>query len=85
MLVGLGTRTTALLSSGSMAYAYFIEHQPHELPPIQNSGEAAVMFTWALLLIVFTGTGPWSLDRLLRPATRSSAPMPETRRQPTAV
>ncbi len=44
VLVGLLTRPAALLCSGSMAYAYFVVHQPEALFPLQNHGEAAAMF-----------------------------------------
>jgi putative oxidoreductase len=84
VLLGLGTRSAAVISSGSMAYAYFVEHQPEKLWPIQNGGEAAAMFCWAFLLIVFTGPGPLALDRILGSA-RESAPTSEAQRQPTAV
>ncbi|MFF9347364.1 DoxX family protein [Streptomyces sp. NPDC014734] len=62
--LGLGTRIAALISSGSMAYAYFTVHQPEGLLPIQNGGEAAAIFCWIFLLLVFTGPGAMSLDRL---------------------
>ncbi|GAA2311602.1 DoxX family protein [Streptomyces kunmingensis] len=64
VLLGLGTRAAALISSGSMAYAYFKVHQPEALWPLQNGGEASTMFCWALLLLVFTGSGAFGLDRL---------------------
>ncbi|HET6355637.1 DoxX family protein [Streptomyces sp.] len=64
VLLGLGTRSAAFVASGSMAYAYFSAHQPKGLFPIQNSGEGAVMFCWAFLLLVFTGPGALALDRL---------------------
>ncbi|MCD9141934.1 DoxX family protein [Streptomyces albireticuli] len=64
VLLGVGTRTAALISSGSMAYAYFDVHQGMALWPIQNGGEASAMFCWAFLLLVFTGPGALSLDRL---------------------
>lgn len=64
--VGLGTRIAAVISSGSMAYAYFTVHQPKALLPIQNGGEAAAMFCWAFFLLLFTGAGTLSLDALLR-------------------
>ncbi|MFF3753759.1 DoxX family protein [Streptomyces sp. NPDC002018] len=64
VLLGLGTRIAALVSSGSMAFAYFDVHQPEGLFPMQNNGEPAAMFCWAFLLIVFTGPGALSLDRL---------------------
>ncbi|WP_019633121.1 DoxX family protein [Actinomadura atramentaria] len=63
--LGLGTRAAALIGSGSMAYAYFKVHQPGALWPIQNGGEPSAMFCWTLFLLVFTGPGPISLDRVL--------------------
>ncbi|MFE0063227.1 DoxX family protein [Streptomyces sp. NPDC059003] len=68
VLLGLGTRAAAFVSSGSMAYAYFKVHQPEELWPIQNGGEASAMFCWAMLLLVFTGAGAFSVDRLIAAA-----------------
>ncbi|CAK7285023.1 MULTISPECIES: DoxX family protein [Streptomyces] len=65
VLIGLGTRGAALIASGSMAFAYFDIHQQHALWPIQNGGEPAVMFCWAFLLLVFTGSGAFGVDRLL--------------------
>jgi putative oxidoreductase len=62
---GLGTRWAAFIGSGSMAFAYFDVHQHRALLPIQNGGEAAAVFSWTLLLIVFAGPGPLSLDGLL--------------------
>ncbi|WP_335932116.1 DoxX family protein [Streptomyces sp. PTD5-9] len=63
--LGLGTRFAALISSGSMAYAYFTVHQPNGLFPMQNGGEAAATFCWIFLLLVFSGPGAFSLDRLI--------------------
>ncbi|MBT3161648.1 DoxX family protein [Streptomyces sp. Vc74B-19] len=71
VLLGLGTRAAAFISSGAMAYAYFKVHQPEALWPIQNHGEGAAMYCWAMLLLVFTGSGAFGLDRLL--AKRSTA------------
>ncbi|MFI8822747.1 DoxX family protein [Streptomyces sp. NPDC053431] len=71
VLVGLGTRGAAFVASGSMAYAYFDVHQPQALFPLQNSGEAAAMFCWAFLLLVFTGSGALGLDGLF--GTRGTA------------
>ncbi|WP_158879749.1 DoxX family protein [Amycolatopsis anabasis] len=59
--LGLGTRAAAFICSGSMAYAYFVSHQPDGLLPIENEGEAAAMFCWAFLLLVFFGPGRWAL------------------------
>jgi putative oxidoreductase len=79
VLLGLATRAAAFVASGSMAYAYFRVHQPHAVLPIENGGEAAAMFCWALLLLVFTGSGALALDRLF--AKRSSADGERTARQ----
>ncbi|MEV7602051.1 DoxX family protein [Kitasatospora sp. NPDC089797] len=79
VLLGIGTRTAALLCSGSMAYAYFTVHQEHALLPLQNGGEPSVMFCWAFLTIAVLGSGPYSLDRLLaarHPAGEAAAPTP---------
>ncbi|MFJ3302040.1 DoxX family protein [Streptomyces sp. NPDC086549] len=65
VLLGLGTRGAALIASGSMAYAYFDIHQKAALWPIQNGGELAALFCWTFLLLVFTGSGAFGLDRLL--------------------
>ncbi|MBM7167383.1 DoxX family protein [Streptomyces sp. G44] len=65
VLLGLGTRAAAFISSGSMAYAYFKVHQPEALWPMENGGEASAMFCWAMLLLVFTGSGAFGLDRLI--------------------
>ncbi|MBQ1072313.1 DoxX family protein [Micromonospora sp. C31] len=69
VLVGLLTRAAALLASGSMAYAYFVVHQPDALLPLRNGGELAVLFCWSFLLIAVFGPGAWALDTLL-PARR---------------
>lgn len=81
ILLGLGTRTAAFVSSGSMAYAYFTVHQPEALLPIQNDGEGAAIFCWAFLLIVFTGPGAFALDRFFpsRGATGARGPAVEDR------
>ncbi|AEB47545.1 MULTISPECIES: DoxX family protein [Micromonospora] len=65
VLVGLFTRPAALLASGSMAYAYFVVHQPEALLPLRNHGELSVMFCWSFLLIAILGPGSWALDNLL--------------------
>lgn len=76
VLVGLATRTSAVLSSGSMAYAYFTVHVSHGLLPIENGGELAVLFCWGLLMVAILGPGPLSLDaaigRLRTPGTTTT-------------
>ncbi|MFE1027910.1 DoxX family protein [Streptomyces sp. NPDC058818] len=72
VLCGAGTRAAAVLCSGSMAYAYFTEHQPDALFPIENGGETAAMFCWSFLLIAAIGPGSWALAPLLRPRRRTA-------------
>ncbi|MGW7353594.1 DoxX family protein [Streptomyces sp. NPDC054784] len=78
VLVGLGTRPAAVLCSGSMAYAYFVEHQPEALFPIENNGEPAAMFCWAFLLIAAFGPGNLALDSLLTRGRTRTAVTPDT-------
>jgi putative oxidoreductase len=66
VMVGLFARPAAVLASGSMAYAYFVVHQPEALLPTQNGGTPSALFAWAFLTIAVLGAGPWSLDALIR-------------------
>ncbi|MEV4491540.1 DoxX family protein [Micromonospora coxensis] len=66
VLAGLVTRPAALVASGSMAYAYFVVHQPEGLLPLRNGGELAALFCWSFALVVVLGPGPWALDALIR-------------------
>jgi putative oxidoreductase len=83
--LGLGTRIAALISSGSMAYAYFSVHQGEGLWPLQNGGEPSAMFCWAFLLIVFTGPGAWALDRLVGAERTLPAAAPQAQGEPSAA
>lgn len=65
VLAGLATRPAALVASGSMAYAYFVVHQPDGLLPLNNGGVTAALYAWAFLVIAVLGAGPWSVDGLL--------------------
>jgi putative oxidoreductase len=63
--LGLFTRPAAFLASGEMAFAYFTVHMAKDFFPINNGGEAAVMFCFAFLLLIFAGGGPYALDARL--------------------
>ncbi|HLU97654.1 MAG TPA: DoxX family protein [Thermobifida alba] len=78
VLVGLLTRASATLASGSMAYAYFVVHQPHGLLPITNGGELAAMYSWTFLLIAVLGPGAWALDHLIQRRSGTSEQRPLT-------
>ncbi|GGJ77251.1 integral membrane protein [Pilimelia anulata] len=64
IVLGLLTRPVALLSSGAMAYAYFVVHQPRDVLPLTNGGEPAALFCWSFLLLAALGPGAAALDRL---------------------
>jgi putative oxidoreductase len=68
--LGLFTQPTAVICSGSMAYAYFSVHQSNGLLPILNGGESAAMFCWAFLLIAFFGPGAYAAESFFRKAPR---------------
>ncbi|MGW7205868.1 DoxX family protein [Streptomyces sp. NPDC054837] len=84
VLIGLATRFAAFIASGAMAYAYFKVHQPNALWPIENSGEGAAMFCWAFLLLVFTGSGAFGLDRLFQKRS-ATAEQPASDQAPVTV
>ncbi|MFF4268505.1 DoxX family protein [Streptomyces sp. NPDC001536] len=84
ILIGLGTRFAAFIASGAMAYAYFKVHQPNALWPIENSGEGAAMFCWAFLLLVFTGSGAFGVDRLFEKRS-TAAERPASDQSPVAA
>jgi putative oxidoreductase len=62
VLVGLFTRPVAFVLSGQMAVAYWMAHGPRSLFPVLNGGDAAILFCFVFLYLVFAGPGAWSLD-----------------------
>lgn len=68
VMIGLGTRLSAVVLSGTMAYAYFSVHQKHALLPMANGGEPAALFSWSFLMIAIVGAGPLAADALRMPA-----------------
>ena len=69
LTVGLFTRIVAFVCSGEMAVAYFMQHAPHSFWPGLNQGDAAVLFCFVFLYLVFAGPGSWSLDAVVRKRT----------------
>lgn len=63
VLVGLFTRAAAFIGSGEMAFAYFTQHQAKGLWPAENGGELAVLYCFALFLLVFIGGGAFAIQR----------------------
>lgn len=66
LIVGFLTRPSAFLMSGMMAVAYWIAHAPRSVFPVLNGGDAAILFCFVFLYIVFAGPGPWSIDAWLK-------------------
>ena len=64
LVLGFFTRLVAFLLSGLMASAYFITHAPKSFFPIQNGGDAAILYCFVFLYFVLAGGGPWSIDAL---------------------
>lgn len=64
--LGLFTRPAAFLASGTMAVAYWYAHAPQSFFPVNNGGDAAILYCFVFLLLVFSGPGSWSLDGLRR-------------------
>ncbi|MBL8547551.1 MAG: DoxX family protein [Hyphomonadaceae bacterium] len=60
--VGLFTRPAAFVCSGMMAVAYWMAHATQSFYPVQNGGDAAILFCFAFLYIAAAGPGPLSLD-----------------------
>ena len=64
--LGLFTRPAAFLASGTMAVAYFMAHASRNFWPVNNGGDAAILYCFAFLYFVFAGAGAFSLDSRLR-------------------
>jgi len=67
LMLGLGSRIVAFILSGEMAFAYFIEHAPVSFFPLLNDGSLAILLCFACLYLAAAGSGPLSLDAVLRP------------------
>ncbi|GLQ56231.1 DoxX family protein [Devosia nitrariae] len=64
LALGLFTRPVAFTLSGQLAVAYFMAHAPRSFFPIENGGDAAVLYCFIFLLLAVAGGGSWSLDKL---------------------
>lgn len=64
--LGLFTRPAAFIISGEMAFAYFMAHFPRGFFPALNGGDAAILYCFIFLYLVFAGPGPVSIDAALR-------------------
>jgi putative oxidoreductase len=76
LVLGLFTRPVAFVLSGEMAVAYWYAHAPRSFFPVNNEGDAAILYCFVFLYLFAAGGGPWSLDAWLRgkgePAARTA-------------
>jgi putative oxidoreductase len=64
--IGLVTSWAAFIASGEMAAAYFMAHAKGGFWPILNQGELAVLYCFVVLYSAARGSGPYSVDAMLR-------------------
>ena len=64
--IGLQAGFAAFVASGEMAYAYFSVHAPGGFWPILNKGELAVVYCFVFLYIAARGSGPYSVDGMIK-------------------
>lgn len=62
VLIGLWTRPVAFILSGQMAVAYWMAHAPQSFFPVNNGGDAAILFCFVFLYLVCAGPGAFALD-----------------------
>ncbi|WP_108398559.1 DoxX family protein [Devosia submarina] len=63
ILLGFFTRPAAFIASGTMAVAYWMAHAPSNFFPVNNGGDAAILFCFVFLFLVFAGPGAWSVNK----------------------
>ena len=63
IVIGLFTRPTAFICSGTMAVAYWMMHGMQGILPIANGGEISALFCFIFLFIATRGAGIWSVDK----------------------
>lgn len=60
--IGWMTRPAAFVASGTMAVAYWYAHAPQNFWPVNNLGDAAILYCFVFLYFVFAGPGAFSVD-----------------------
>jgi putative oxidoreductase len=60
--IGLFTRPAAFLASGTTAVAYWMAHAPQNPFPVNNGGDAAILYCFVFLYLAAAGAGIWSVD-----------------------
>jgi putative oxidoreductase len=70
VMLGLLTSPAAFLSSGLMAFAYWMAHGTKAFLPILNGGEPAALYCFAFLFVASRGSAIWSVDAARGASTR---------------
>lgn len=66
LVLGLLTRPVAFIVAGECAVIFWWMHVPRGgIYPVTNGGEAAVLFCFTFLYLVFAGPGAFALDNLI--------------------
>lgn len=65
LLLGVFVRPAAFIMSGTMAVAYWMAHAPRSPFPVNNGGDAAILYCFLFLYIFVVGGGSWTLQSLL--------------------
>ncbi len=65
LILGILTRTVALIFSGEMAVAYLTQHLPSGFWPVGNHGVEALEYCFIFFLLAAAGGGCISLDRAI--------------------
>ena len=63
--VGYALVTVILCLLIGYPVAYFIAHASQATFPVQNGGDAAILFCFVFLYLAAVGGGPWALDNVL--------------------
>jgi putative oxidoreductase len=61
-IVGFFTRPVAFILCGNMAVAYFMAHYPKNFFPVNNGGDAAILYCFIFLFLIFAGPGLLAID-----------------------
>ncbi|MEZ2219481.1 DoxX family protein [Rhizobium sp. RCC_161_2] len=62
IVLGLFTRPAAFILCGNMAIAYFMAHMPGSFFPVNNKGDAAILYCFVFLFLIFAGPGLLAID-----------------------
>ena len=71
--LGLFADWAAFIASGEMAVAFFVGHAmpSHDIVPLSNRGEDAVLYCFVFLFVAAHGSGIWSIDAVMRRGRRA--------------